>query len=150
MPNAASAPTPAAVALEIRRTFAAPRQRVFDAWTSADALKRWHAPENAIVESASVDFRVGGRYRIEMRGNDGQLHKVGGEYREIEAPRRLVITWAWQEKEVSSDSIVTVEFFERGSETEVVLTHEGLATEPERAGHRYGWIGCFEKLASVV
>ena len=150
MPNATSAPATTPVTLEVRRTFAAPRQRVFDAWTSAEALKRWHAPENATVDDASVDFRVGGRYLIQMRGDDGQLHRVGGEYREIDPPRRLVITWAWQEKEVSSDSIVTVEFLERGGETEVVLTHAGLVTEPERAGHRHGWIGCFEKLASVV
>lgn len=150
MPNVASAPAAPAVALEVRRTFAAPRQRVFDAWTSAEALKQWHAPENATVEHATVDFRVGGRYLIEMRGNDGQMHRVGGEYREIDPPRRLVLTWAWREKEVSSDSIVTVEFLERGDETEVVLTHAGLVTEAERAGHRHGWIGCFEKLASVV
>jgi len=150
MPNATIATGPAVATLEVRRTFAASRQRVFDAWTTAEALKQWHAPENAEVQRASVDFRVGGRYLIEMRGNDGNLHRVGGEYREIDAPKRLVITWAWQTGTRKSESIVTVEFHERGVETEVVLRHEGLVTEEERAGHRHGWVGCFEKLAAVV
>ena len=150
MPNATIATEPAAATLEVRRTFAASRQRVFNAWTTAEALKQWHAPENAEVQNATVDFRVGGRYLIEMRGKDGNLHVVGGEYREIDPPKRLVITWAWQTGARASDSIVTVEFHERGAETEVVLLHEGLMTEEERAGHRHGWVGCFEKLATAV
>ena len=47
MPNATIATEPAAATLEVRRTFAATRQRVFNAWTTAEALKQWHAPENA-------------------------------------------------------------------------------------------------------
>ena len=150
MPNATIATEPAAATLEVRRTFAASRQRVFNAWTTAEALKQWHAPENAEVQNATVDFRVGVRYLVEMRGKDGNLHVVGGEYREIDPPKRLVITWAWQTGTRASDSIVTVEFHERGAETEVVLVHEGLVTEDERAGHRHGWVGCFEKLAMSV
>jgi glutathione S-transferase len=157
MPNAASASVPVAgaaaparVVLEVRRTFAAARERVFDAWTSAASLKRWHAPENATVEDAHVDFRVGGGYEIRMRGNDGQLHRVAGEYREIDRPRRLVLSWAWQDKERSSSSVVTVEFYDRGPATEVVLTHTGLETEQEIQGHRHGWIGCLDKLATVL
>jgi uncharacterized protein YndB with AHSA1/START domain len=157
MPNAASATGPVTAAnhdvpvvLEVRRTFAAARQRVFDAWTSANALKRWHAPENATVEDATVDFRVGGGYEVRMRGNDGQLHRVAGEYREIDPPSRLVYSWAWQDTERSSRSVVTVEFFDRGEATEVVLTHTGLETEQEIQGHRHGWIGCLEKLATVL
>jgi hypothetical protein len=42
------------------------------------------------------------------------------------------------------------EFFELGSHTEVVLTHEGLVTDQERAGHRHGWIGCLDKLATIL
>ena len=157
MPNAtsASAPVPSAgqntpVVLEVRRTFAAARERVFNAWTSASALKRWYAPENATVEDATVDFRVGGAWDVQMRGHDGQLHHVSGVYREIDAPNRLVFSWAWQHKERSSTSLVTVEFFDRGAATEVVLTHAGLETEQEIQGHRHGWVGCLEKLAVVL
>ena len=150
MPNATSASAPAAVTLEVRRTFSASRTRVFNAWTSAEALKRWHAPGDAVVENATVDFRVGGRYRVEMRGNDGSLHLVGGQYQEIDPPNRLVLTWRWENQQEGNESLVTVEFFERGGETEVVLTHSGLTTEPEREGHRHGWVGCLDKLAAAV
>ena len=148
MPNATSTPE-SAVLLEVRRRFAAPRDRVFAAWTSAEALKRWHAPDNAVVLDAVVDFHVGGRYHVEMRGNDGALHLVGGLYREIDPPKRIVLTWRW-ESQGGPESLVTVEFLEHGAETEVVLTHEGLVTEQEREGHRHGWVGCFEKLAAVL
>lgn len=149
MPNATST-SQSGVALEVRRRFAAPRERVFAAWTSAEALKRWHAPEDAIVLDAGVDFRVGGRYHVQMRGTDGSLHLVAGRYREIEPPRRLVLTWRWESNPDATESLVTVEFLERGGETEIVLTHEGLTTAQDRQGHRHGWVGCLEKLAAAV
>lgn len=149
MPNATSAAAPTAV-LEIRRTFHAPRARVFAAWTSAEALKRWHSPENAEVQDAGVDFRVGGKWHVIMRGYDGQMHHVAGVYREIEEPRKIVLTWRWLSMPNSQESVVTIELFERGADTEVVLTHEGLTSDQDRAGHEHGWVGCFAKLATVV
>ena len=149
MPDAPSSAEPAVV-LEVRRHFPAPRERVFAAWTSAAALKRWHAPDNAVVEDAGVDFRVGGRWYVRMRGNDGALHLVQGQYREIDEPRRIVLTWRWASNTDGQDSTVTVEFFDREGGTEIVLVHEGLVTEQEHQGHRHGWVGCFDKLAHAV
>jgi uncharacterized protein YndB with AHSA1/START domain len=149
MPTATST-SQSDVAVEVRRRFAAPRERVFAAWTSAEALKRWHAPEDAIVLDAGVDFRVGGRYQVQMRGTDGSLHLVAGQYREIDPPRRLVLTWRWEGNPDATESLVTVEFLERDGETEIVLTHEGLTTEQVRQGHRHGWVGCLAKLATAV
>ena len=146
MANASA--TDQATVVEVRRTFNAPRPRVFAAWTSAEALKRWHAPDNAEVQEASVDFRVGGKWHVIMRGNDGNLHHVAGIYREIDEPRRIVLTWRWLSKE-DQESTVTVEFFERGAATEVVLSHAGLVSEQDRAGHNHGWVGCFDKLAAM-
>ena len=104
--------TETSTALEIRRTFNAARPRVFAAWTSADALKRWHAPENAEVQAAGVDFRIGGKWHVIMRGYDGNIHHVAGVYREIDEPRRIVLTWRWLSQHDSRESTVTVEFFE--------------------------------------
>jgi uncharacterized protein YndB with AHSA1/START domain len=143
-----SSPTDTAAVLEVRRTFNAARPRVFAAWTSAEALKRWHAPENAEVQEAGVDFRVGGKWYVKMRGYDGNMHHVAGVYREIDEPRRIVLTWRWLSQE-DQESTVTVEFFERGAATEVVLTHEGLVSEQGRAAHNHGWVGCFDKLSAM-
>ena len=58
--------------LEVRRTIRAPRTTVFDAWTTPDELKRWHAPGPLHVELAELDVRVGGAYRIHMVTPDGR------------------------------------------------------------------------------
>jgi uncharacterized protein YndB with AHSA1/START domain len=147
MPHATSPIRPAV--LEVRRRFSASRERVFAAWTSAEALTRWRAPDNAVVQDAGVDFRVGGRWHVRMLGNDGQRHLVGGTYREIDPPRRLVLTWRWEANVDGHDSIVTVDFHDEDGATEIVLTHEGLVSDQERDGHRHGWVGCFDKLAAA-
>src|SRR5262245_10977184 len=130
-----SSASDAAAVLEVRRTFNAPRARVFAAWTTAEALKRWHAPESADVHDAGVEFRVGGQWYVIMRGRDGSMHHVAGVYREIDEPRRIVLTWRWLSMANSTESTVTVEFFDRDERsTEVVLTHAGLTSEQDRAG----------------
>jgi uncharacterized protein YndB with AHSA1/START domain len=136
--------------LEIRRTLAASRERVFNAWTRAEELRKWFAPGPLTTAVAESDLRVGGRYRITMRGPDGVEHTVTGIYQTVEPPKRLVYTWKWEDKPSAGESTVTVEFNERGRSTEVVLRHEGLPNEKEIAEHNHGWNGCFEKLEKVV
>jgi uncharacterized protein YndB with AHSA1/START domain len=97
-----------------------------------------------------VDLRVGGRYRIHMREPEGKEHRVVGVYREVDPPRRLVYTWTWETDPIVTDSIVTVEFNERGGSTEVVLRHEKLPTVEKRDGHNAGWVVCLEQLETVV
>jgi len=146
----AEAGSGSAFSLEVRRRFAARRERVYRAWTEAEALKRWYAPVDAEVALAEVELRVGGRWRVHMLGADGQEHRVSGEYREITPPRRLVFTWHWEHQPEDHVMVVTVEFNEAGSETELVLRHEGFRNEEERNGHEQGWHGLFAKLAEQV
>ena len=134
--------------LEIRRLVPAARERVFDAWTQAKDLDRWTAPP-PMTARAQVDLRVGGRYRIVMRGPDGVDRAVGGVYRVVERPSKLVYTWKWEESPMG-DSIVTVEFHARGKETEVVLLHEGLTDDASRARHEHGWNGCLDNLVDFM
>lgn len=134
--------------VEIRRVIPAPRRRVFDAWTQAKELDRWSAP-SPMKPKAEVDLRVGGRYRIVMRGPDGSEHIVSGVYRVIEPPAKLVYTWKWEESAMP-DSTVTVEFHDRGKSTEVVLRHDGLADAESRARHEHGWNGCLDNLVALA
>ena len=138
------------VTLEIRRTFAAPRERVFNAWTRAEELRKWFAPGPLTTAVADSDLRVGGRYRITMRGLDGIEHTVTGVYQVIEPPKRLVYSWRWEDKPSAGESTVTVEFNDRGRSTEVVLRHEGLPSEKERSEHEQGWNGCLQKLEKAL
>jgi uncharacterized protein YndB with AHSA1/START domain len=145
--------------LEIRRTFAASRAKVFEAWTRQEALDRWMCRDVASheVRYLHLDVRPNGRYEIEVKMPEGVTYIGSGVYREVKPPEKLVFTWQWKrspEKAEASmqaeESVVTVEFFERGDSTEVILTHELLQTEESRKSHQKGWEGCFDKLAEYL
>ena len=80
----------------ITREFNAPRHLVWRAYTTPDLVKRWWAGEKGTVSSAEIDLRVGGRWRYVMTANGGFEVAFHGEYREIEAPDRLVNTEAYE------------------------------------------------------
>jgi uncharacterized protein YndB with AHSA1/START domain len=75
--------------LTISRVFAAPRELVFQAWTSAERMKRWFSPEGVDVPEAEIDFRPGGAFIICMRLPDGTEHRCRGAFGEIVPPERL-------------------------------------------------------------
>ncbi|HEY3004828.1 MAG TPA: SRPBCC domain-containing protein [Kribbellaceae bacterium] len=140
-------------AIRIERTFAAPAKVVFEAWTSAELLRRWYPPgADWDTPVAEVDLRVGGRLRLVMRSPDGEEFGGGGEYREITPPTRLVFTWAWDRSDVGEGvQLVEVDFSEHpDGTTTVVMTNRGLADERSRESHREGWEGSFDNLARVV
>ena len=145
-----STDTASARRLQVRRVFDAPPQRLFQAWTTPEELKHWHAPGPLSCVLAEIDLRVGGRFRIHMREPDGKEHRVVGAYRVIDPPKRLAYTWQWETKSTNNDlveTLVTIEFLPRGTGTELVLTHEGFASEEARTSHEHGWSAIMEKLA---
>ena len=142
--NADAAPT-----LEVRRTIRASRQRVFDAWTQPEEMKQWSAPGPMVTSLAEVDLRVGGAYRIRMRGPDGAEYQTEGVYREVDPPKKLVYTWQWASGPNTEVTLVTVEFIELGDRTEVVLRHTGFLTDGARDNHEKGWLGCMMKFESL-
>lgn len=139
--------TKADTSLRVSRIIDADVDSVFRAWTEPGQLKRWSCPEGATVADVRVDLRVGGRYRIRMRGSEGQVHTAIGIYREITRPRRLVYTWEWEEEEHAvGETLVTVEFKDLDGATEVVLTHERFPSAEAKSGHEQGWTSCFNRL----
>ncbi len=78
--------------LVISRTFPAPREVVFKAWSSAEHMKRWFSPKGYSVPEAEIDFRPGGVCAICMRSPEGQDFWSRGVYIEISPPDRLVFT----------------------------------------------------------
>jgi uncharacterized protein YndB with AHSA1/START domain len=133
--------------LRIERTFDAPAQQVFDAWTSEEVLLHWwHADPDWDTPSAEVDLRVGGRLRIVMRNPDaGEEYGGGGEYTVIDPPHRLVFTWVWDD-DPTHPQLIDVEFSEQGGATNVVMISSGIPTEKGRDEHEEGWGKCFDNL----
>jgi uncharacterized protein YndB with AHSA1/START domain len=143
-PRASAAPT----ALQVRRTLPASREEVFRAWTDPDLVRQWFKPRGGSSPGAEMDVRVGGRYRWAMK-LAGHLYYAVGEYIEVDPPTRLVCTFGWERVPLVrlTDSLLTVEFVDRGDQTEVVITHERLR---HRALHDWGWRICLDQLARLV
>ena len=134
-------------ALRISRVISASRDEVFRAWNEPELIRKWSCPEGASVLDSQVDLRVGGEYRLQMKGAEGALHTAIGTYREIDRPARLVYTWDWAESDMAvGETQVTVEFVDRGDSTEVVVTHEGFPAAEATEGHREGWMSSLLQL----
>jgi uncharacterized protein YndB with AHSA1/START domain len=77
--------------LRLSRVFQARRETVFRAWSSADHVKHWFAPEGCAVLKAAVELRVGGKFELNMRSPDGTAHWLRGTFVEIVPNTRLVL-----------------------------------------------------------
>ena len=145
--------TTADLSLTLTRTLKASPQEVFAAWTDPARLPLWMAsrPNGA---AATIDARVGGQYRIEVQGKDGELHITTGVYRELVPGRRLVKTWVYQgpHKEFEGfETLLTVDLREVGPElTELTLTHEHLPSTAYRDSVNGGWTALLPHLEALL
>jgi uncharacterized protein YndB with AHSA1/START domain len=106
------------------------------------------------VKYLELEVKTGGRYVMEVTDDaTGEVYIGHGVYREVTPPGKLVFTWAWKKRQrdglevsLEHETQVTVEFWERGSSTEVLLTHEFLKTEKAAKSTEQGWNGCFDML----
>lgn len=136
--------------LRLERTIAAPLEKVFAAWTTPEALIRWFAPTDAYtVEVHELNAVTGGAYTFELVHSGGNRHRVGGKYREVTRPSRLVFSWKWEEFPERGDTLVTVELTEDAGRTRLVLTHELFPNVEARDGHAGGWNGGLDHLVQV-
>jgi uncharacterized protein YndB with AHSA1/START domain len=143
----------AADKLKVTRTFKASRQRVFRAWTEPELMMRWFVEGDGNMSVCEIDLREGGHYRLEG-DMGGKRWKIWGSYLEVRPPEKLVYTWTWKHDPgigtSEGDTTVTVEFHDRGSETELVLTHERFVSAAARDEHTQGWTSCLNRLERVL
>jgi uncharacterized protein YndB with AHSA1/START domain len=142
----------ATTSLRVERTYHAPAQAVFEAWTNPDVMRRWwHAGGTDWENShAEAQLRVGGKVRVAMRDAEGTTYGGGGEYTEIDAPARLAFTWTWDDDTPDRSSLIELDFTERDGRTTVVLTHSGLASEESAQGHTEGWQEALDSLGRLL
>jgi uncharacterized protein YndB with AHSA1/START domain len=135
--------------VRIERTFEAPAETVFDAWTSPEVLRRWFrcAPDWDTPE-AKVDLRIGGEILVAMRRPDGTEAKAHGEFTMIDRPRRLVMTWTFDD-DPSNQQLLELTFSESGGATTVKLVNSHIAGDGRRDAQHEGWDGCLNQLERV-
>jgi uncharacterized protein YndB with AHSA1/START domain len=136
--------------LRIERTYEAPAEAVFDAWTSEEVIRRWwHAEHDWETTKAEVDLRIGGVVRVVMRdpGRDAEFGG-GGRYTEIDRPKRVAFTWLWDGNDTRQ--LIEIDFEERDGATTVRFTHSGLWSEEAVRSHEEGWSRCFDNLERTL
>ncbi|MGV8839669.1 MAG: SRPBCC family protein [Bauldia sp.] len=135
------------------RTFHAPRAAVWAAWTEAEQLKAWWGPHHFTNARASVDLRVGGVQRIDMRGPDGTSYPLASTYREIRPQERLVLLNRVMEDDAGValfEVQTTVGFAEERGRTSLTIVEEVLnarsGAEKHLAGMEEGMNQTLERL----
>ena len=144
--------------LTVMRRFRASPEEVFAACTDPGLLGRWFGPARFTVTHMEADARVGGRLFFRMTGPEGTV-AAAGTFREVEPPRRVVLTWAWVEGPAGAppDATASLVTFSiepdgpgNGSGTRLALTHEGLPDAGEARSHEQGWTEALAKLAEII
>lgn len=133
--------------LSLTRFFRASPERLFEAFTKPEHLVQWFGPKGCTIPRAALDLRVGGRYRVEMHGDEGDVYVLTGEYREIQPPERLVFTWTWAQGDMAGvETVVSLTMRPKPGGTELTLHHDGLPTPRALEMHGAGWVSTWDCL----
>lgn len=137
------------LSFDLDRTYPAPPERVWAAFTRAELLQRWVCPDPEWrVASCEVDAREGGGYRLRFGPRP-----AGDEFREtatfsvFEPVRRLVLDVLTSGEDMHKTSRCTVLLLPADGGTRLELSVEGLEDEQALENTRTGWTWCLEGIA---
>jgi uncharacterized protein YndB with AHSA1/START domain len=137
--------------LRIERTFDAPAERVYDAWTNPEVMRRWyHCGPDWATPEVEVDLRIGGKFRVVMRKPDGSEVELSGEYTEIDRPHRLGMTCRFSDDPSGAEQSLELSFSDSDGATTVVLVNSRIPTEARRASQQWGWGLCSDELERAL
>jgi uncharacterized protein YndB with AHSA1/START domain len=148
--------TPGDRELEIHRDFNAPRHMVFDAFTKPELVRRWLlGPDGWTMPVCDIDLRVGGAYRyVWKKESTGMQMGLGGVFREVDPPRRLVATEKFDDAWYPGEALNTTVFDEKAGVTRVRLTVQYESKEARdtasRSGMEHGMIAGYNRLEEVL
>ena len=133
--------------LTLQRHYPVAPEKVWRAWTDAQALKHWFGPGGPQkVALAELDLRVGGCFRLAFGGADGNEHEAAGVYKEVQPHRRLVFTWCWPRTTPDRVSQITILLRAQRGGTDMEFRQEQFFDEAARDGHLRGWSESLVKL----
>jgi uncharacterized protein YndB with AHSA1/START domain len=132
--------------ISITRTFDAPAEDVFEAWTNPAHFGRWFGTESLAVVDVKMDLRVGGEWSARMILEDGNEIGWHGSYLEVAAPYRLVLSLS--DRPGDQFERVTVDLKEVDDGTQMTFTQSGGHMPPEEyARAEEGWRAFFDDLS---
>ncbi len=154
----------------ISRTFDAPRDVMWKAWTQRDQFVQWFGPKGFTMPVAKLDFRVGGMMHYMMRGPDGVEMWGKCVYREIVPPQRLVWVNAFSDPQGGlgrhplapewPQQMLTIVTFEESAPGRTTVTirwspidatpAEQRVFDDNHDSMRGGWTGTFEQLEAYL
>src|SRR5919201_691267 len=137
--------------LATKRVLPAPRPVVYEAFSDPTELAKWWGPEGFTTPSLEFQARVGDGYRIEMQPPEGDRFYLTGEFREVDPPARLALTFVWEDPDPDDvETVVALSFRDLAEWTEVALTQGPFKTDARLALHRTGWTDSLDKLAHLL
>ena len=142
--------------IAMTRMFDAPRTLVFDAHTKPELVKRWLlGPPGWTMPVCEIDLRVGGKYRWVWRSdNDGSTMGIGGVYRQIVAPERIVTTERFDESWYPGEGLNTLVLVEQGGRTTLTQTMRYESKEARdavlKSGMEQGVEASYDRLAELL
>jgi uncharacterized protein YndB with AHSA1/START domain len=150
-----SVTTPSDREIVITRVFDAPRTLVFDCMSKPELVKRWLlGPPGWTMPVCEIDLRVGGRYRYVWRGPDGTEMGMGGVYREIVPPERIVQTELFDQDWTGGETVGTALLTEKDSRTILTITVLYSSKEARdgalRTGMTEGMSAGYDRLAELL
>src|SRR5206468_10116150 len=148
--------TPGDREIVMTRVFDAPRRLVFDAHTKPELVRQWLlGPPGWTMPVCEMDVRVGGKYRwVWRKDSDGPQMGMGGVYREVVAPERLVTTERFDEAWYPGESLNTLLLVEQGGRTTLTQTMRYESREARdavlKSGMESGVKASYDRLADLL
>lgn len=137
--------------IKLHRVFSAPVEKVFKAFTNADAIASWLPPYGFVCKVHHMDVKIGGTYKMTFTNftteND---HSFGGEYLEIIPNEKLKYSDQFEDPNLPGQMITTLEFKEVLCGTELFATQEGIPDAIPTEMCYLGWQESFDKLKRLV
>ena len=137
--------------VRLHRVLTAPPQKIYRAFTEADAIASWLPPFGFLCTVHELDAKVGGRHRMSFRNfTTGRSHSFGGTYLELIPAEKLVYTDRFDDPNLPGEMTVTVELRAVSVGTEVHITQAGIPDIIPLDACYLGWQESLRKLAKLV
>jgi uncharacterized protein YndB with AHSA1/START domain len=150
-PDSFKVSTPSDREIQVTRDFHAPRRLVFDAFTKPELVRRWLlGPQGWTMPVCEIDLKVGGTYRYVWRKAGVEDMGMGGVFREIVPPERLVATEKFDDAWYDGEALDTTVFVEKGAITTVTITilyqSKEACETARRSGMEHGMAAGYNRL----